>query len=132
MDAYHQIKRDQSWLERRMSKLFSSLLKRLLDAQVKELKLVCSAHEQCVWRLVLGPLALVGKHASRTASLIEDSHDSFTVRGTLDDGRMYHLTVQEEHGKLGADLAVIQHGKATYQKICNFDAIKRIHKRKMD
>lgn len=132
MDTYRQIERDQSWLERKMSELFGSLLKRLIDGQVKELKLMCSAHKQCVWRLVLGPLALVGQHSSQTASLIEDSNDSFTVRGILNNGRMYHLTVKEKHGELSADLAVIKHGKPTYQKVCTYDAVKRKHKRKIN
>lgn len=132
MDTYGRIKRDQSWLDRKLSQLFGSLIKRLLDDRIGELKLVCSTHDRCVCRLVLGPLALVGQHSSRTASLIEDTNDSFTVRGTLDDGHMFHLTVGEKQGNLGGDLAVIRRGKATYQKICVYGVVKRKHKRKVN
>ncbi|AGO82574.1 hypothetical protein pdul_cds_492 [Pandoravirus dulcis] len=132
MDIYSRIERDQSWLDQKLSQLFGSLLRRLLDDQTKELKLVCSTHDRCVCRLVLGPLALVGQHSSRTASLIEDSNNSFTIRGTLGDGRMFHLTVEEKQDNLGGDLSAIKHGKATYQKICTYGVVKRKHKRKVN
>ncbi|BCU03801.1 hypothetical protein [Pandoravirus japonicus] len=132
MDIYAKIKRDQSWLDQKLSQLFGSLLRRLLDDQTRELKLVCATHGQCVCRLVLGPLALVGQHSSRTASLIEDTNYSFTIRGTLDDGRMFHLTIEEKQGDLGGDLAVIGRGKAIYQRICTYGVVKRKHKRKVN
>nr|UMO78721.1 hypothetical protein [Pandoravirus belohorizontensis] len=132
MDMYDTIKRDQSWLDQKLSQLFGSLLRRLLDGHTKELKLVCSTHDGCVCRLVLGPLALVGQHSSRTASLIEDTNDSFTIRGTLGDGRMFHLTIEEKQGDLGGHLAVIGRGKAIYQRICAYGVVKCKHKRKVN
>ncbi|QHN71213.1 hypothetical protein [Mollivirus kamchatka] len=133
------IEHDQSWLDRKMSQLFGSLLRRILDDDVKELELVCSLHEHCTWRLVLGPLVLSKERSHNKACLIDDDNKSFALRGTFngddddDDGRVFRLTVkQDKEGQLSANLEAIRRGKPTYQKVCVCETVRRKHKQKAD
>ncbi|QBZ81371.1 hypothetical protein pclt_cds_784 [Pandoravirus celtis] len=83
-----------------------TLLDRLLSGETDDLKLVHREDRQRVWRLSLDPLELRGRiNHSITATAILDQRDRLVVRGTLDNGWMYHATVceQEEEGPHALD-----------------------------
>lgn len=82
-----------------------TLLDRLLFEDIDHLKLVHREERKRVWRLDLDPLELRGRvNYSITATAIVNRRDKFTVRGTLDNGWMYHATVEDRGCVLEAEL----------------------------